>query len=227
MSILNDSLYYPASGFDGDPVMRLMGNVYSFIYVDYAFTEEDQKAELNQHPFLGYELIGARHVAEAELSPNGYTLIPVQPGDGNPELPWRGGLVKPPFARWMVFERSESVDESHNPKRFSLIHLSADGVAAYQALYTSNGTKPKVLAIIQQGSTGGNWTDFRDPKKILARAAHRNPSGLPKYLLCGCWCGPRDLEEEYCKNPIWPDYPSLVTSFRTDHHFLALWEQSG
>ena len=32
--ILEDSLYYPSSHFDGDPVRYLAGNIYSFVYVD-------------------------------------------------------------------------------------------------------------------------------------------------------------------------------------------------
>ena len=33
--ILCDSLYYPASSFDGDPVVYLAGCIMSFIYVDF------------------------------------------------------------------------------------------------------------------------------------------------------------------------------------------------
>ena len=38
--ILRDSLYYPASGFDGDPVRYLAGNVLSFVYVDYGHSRK-------------------------------------------------------------------------------------------------------------------------------------------------------------------------------------------
>jgi hypothetical protein len=39
--VLKDSLYYPSSAFDGDPIKYFMGNVYSFIYVDYCNTRDD------------------------------------------------------------------------------------------------------------------------------------------------------------------------------------------
>ena len=36
--LLTDSLYYPSSAFDGDPVRHLAGNIYRFIYCDYGRT---------------------------------------------------------------------------------------------------------------------------------------------------------------------------------------------
>ena len=36
--ILRDSLYYPSSGLDGDPIKHLSGNFYSFVYVDYGIS---------------------------------------------------------------------------------------------------------------------------------------------------------------------------------------------
>ena len=30
---------------------------------------------------------------------------------------------------------------------------------------------------------GANWTDYRDPKQILARSVLQNPAGTPEYLL--------------------------------------------
>lgn len=39
--VLKDSLYYPASNFDGRPVAHLIGNIYSFIYADYGVTKDE------------------------------------------------------------------------------------------------------------------------------------------------------------------------------------------
>jgi hypothetical protein len=39
--VLQDSLYYPSSGFDGDPVRHLAGNILSFIYVDYGYSHDE------------------------------------------------------------------------------------------------------------------------------------------------------------------------------------------
>ena len=45
-NILRDSLYYPASSFDGDPVAYLAGCIASFIYVDFGHDREELEAEL-------------------------------------------------------------------------------------------------------------------------------------------------------------------------------------
>jgi len=57
--VVNNSLYYPACGTDGTPVKYFMGNVYSFVYVDYAdFTKEAFYREIsNPHCFWGYHII--------------------------------------------------------------------------------------------------------------------------------------------------------------------------
>ena len=36
--LLRNSLFYPSSAFDGDPVKHLAGYIHSFIYVDYGHT---------------------------------------------------------------------------------------------------------------------------------------------------------------------------------------------
>lgn len=38
--LLRDSLYYPSSAFDGDPIRHLAGNFLSFIYVDYGVSQD-------------------------------------------------------------------------------------------------------------------------------------------------------------------------------------------
>lgn len=166
--ILRDSLYYPASGFDGDPVRYLAGNVVSFIFVDYGTSEDALAAELTdpRYSFRGYEVIAQRNVAERELAPHGWRPILPLLEDGEPTRyrEW----MKNPFCSWSILERDKGYPPNHGPHRFSLLYLCADGVAAFQALYLSNGESPVAVAIIQPGhGFGGNWTNFEDPKKIL------------------------------------------------------------
>ena len=47
--VLKDSLYYPSSGFDGDPVKYLAGNIFSFIYVDSGRSYEEFIDNLNNY----------------------------------------------------------------------------------------------------------------------------------------------------------------------------------
>lgn len=216
--VLLDSLYYPSSGRDGDPVKYLVGFVHSFIYVDYGLDHDQVWASLHekQHRFRGYKLPDCRDVFENELTPQGWQPIlpdPVLDGD-----PWRYQKeIKQPFAIWSVLERRPDYDERHGPKRFSFLHICADGAAAFQALYHGNRCAPEVVAIIQPGhGFGGNWTNFCDPKKILGRLALGNPHGNPHYLLYGGW------GQNYYES-CWPEYSTLIHYWRTAGGELGLW----
>jgi hypothetical protein len=197
--ILEDSLYYPSSHFDGDPVRCLAGNIYSFVYVDYGQSQSNLLAALRRPGFRGYRLLGSRSVTEDELTPRGWSSTPPLPSDGDPNQ--HREWIKQPFCIWSVFERVQ-FDRTHGPDRFSMLFLCADGAAAFQALYIGNAIAPKVIAIIQPGHAfGGNWTDFTDPKAILARSVLQNPYGKPDFLLYGGY-GRR----AYYREPCWPDF---------------------
>lgn len=203
--VLTDSLYYPSAGFDGDPVKWLAGNIYSFIYVDYGYTQDELQSKLNAPDgFSRYDLLGGRYVSEQELAPQGWTATFPTESDGDPRA--NIDYIKPPFCYWAVMQRRPIAPESHGPLRFSFIYLCADGIAAFQALYTANHHAPKAVAVIQPGiGFGFNWTDLTNPARIFARSVNSNPSGVPELLLYGGY-GERDFYREPC----WPDYGKLV-----------------
>ncbi|WP_164104439.1 hypothetical protein [Candidatus Laterigemmans baculatus] len=214
--VLAGSVYYPASGFDGDPVKFLGGNFHSFVYVDYGIGRE-QLLE-NLEAFRGYRVASYREVTERELTPNGWNPIPPQAGEGSSRMP--DGRIKPPFGVWSIHKRTEEYGPEHGPERFSLIYIGGDGVATFQALYHGNRVAPAVLAIIQPGTGfGGNWTDFEDPDAVLARSVLGNESGVPEYLLYG---GGGD--GAFYRKPCWPSYSELVGVI---HGRLRLWKRSG
>ena len=135
------SLYYPACGFDGRPVQFLAGFVHSFIYVDYGNDETAVQAEMQKPGFLGYHLVGTKRLDERGLAPNCWPpRVPPQYQNQMEQLADKrtNGFVKKPFANWYIFDRDDDRAEEHGPKRFSLVYLCADGVAAYQALYWQN-----------------------------------------------------------------------------------------
>lgn len=202
--LLNDSLYYPSSGFDGDPVRHLAGNILSFVYVDYGHSHDEFVSALETPGFHGYDPIAARSVTERELTPNGWRPTLPAHSDGDPSR-YRN-WIKQPFCSWSVFQRREGVPDSHGPSRFSLLYLCADGVAAFQALYVANSVVPKAVAVIQPGHAfGRNWTDYTNPEQLLARSVLGNPSGRPEILLYG-GIGKRGFYREQC----WPDYQTLL-----------------
>ena len=220
--ILRDSLYYPSSGFDGDPVRHLAGNVLSFVYVDYGRDRQEFEHALESSGFRGYEILGIRHVGERELAPRGWNPAPLLPEDGNPSRyrDW----IKPPFADWVVLQRARTLPDSHGPQRFSLLHLCADGVAAFQALYVANGIAPAMLAIIQPGhGFGGNWTIYENARLILGRSVLQNPAGTPDVLLYGGY-GPRD----YYRQPCWPDYSAWLCFLnKAAGGSIGVWRRAG
>lgn len=215
--LLRDSLYYPSSGFDGDPVKYLAGNILSFIYVDYGHSRDEFMKALEMPGFLGYKVIGQpRSVTEQELTPHGWTPDPPTPTDGDPSR--HADWIKEPFCEWVVFQRSADVPPGHGPYRFSILYLCADGVAAFQALYVANNIAPKSVAIIQPGhGFGGNWTDYEDPKKIFARAVLNNEAGQPEILLYG------GVGHKFYQEPCWPDYNANVCFLDREDGRIGVW----
>lgn len=200
--ILRGSLFYPASGLDGDPVRYLSRSVQSFVYADYGRERDEFMCALRGPEFLGYEVLTMREIGEAELAPHGWHRPPGAAYDGEPNT----CDVKPPFFVWVVMQRPDDFPASHGPRRFSLLYLCIDGVAAFQTLYVERGVSPKAIAIIQPGeSFGGNYTDFKDPERSLGRAVLGNSAGMPQFLLYGGY-GKRD---EYGQ-PCWPGYPERI-----------------
>lgn len=91
-----------------------------------------------------------------------------------------------PYAYWGVYDRDSNFDENHGGKRFSLLYISEEGVAAYKALYWRNKLSAKVVAIVQSGTAfGGNWTDFRKEHSPFGWVVTCNPYGKPKELFYG------------------------------------------
>lgn len=185
--ILDNSFYYPASGTDGGPVKFFSNEFDSFIYVDYHYNENRFLDEFDS--FNGYHVLGHRSVLKDELIPLGWTAdIPTgkfsykYPGTGSHIDNW----IAESFAHWTIYERNQDFDDNHGPERFSLLFISGEGVATYQALYTSNNARPKGIGIIQPGTGfGGNWTDFRDDKYPFGQVVKDNPAGMPDVIFYG------------------------------------------
>ena len=204
-SLLDNSVYYPASGYDGD-LIRLFNKILtekgvnSFVYCDYESTEEKVISKAGLH-MRGYHVLAHRAVDVSELlGPNADSryLLPV----GRCQKARRGDGF---FCHWFIFERDCSFAESHGPERFSLMYICAEGVSAYELLYSSRGIAPKCVAIIQPGEGfGGNWTDFHKVGAPLYQALKRNPAGLPEMIVNGGnW--ERDWDHGY-ENLSWDEY---------------------
>lgn len=215
-SILRTSLFYPASGFDSDPIRYLSGSARSFVYADYGRDRDEFMQALGGPEFHDFEVLAIREIEEAELAPLGWRLPTREFWDGVPNP----DDMKPPFFRWVVMEGLDDLTVNYEPRRISLLYLCIDGVKAYQTLYVERGLAPKVIAIIQPGyGFGGNYTDFQDPKRMLGRTVMGSPAGPPKFLLFG-GIGER---ADY-SSPCWPGYEHFVKDYdKFDGGYVGIW----
>lgn len=216
--LLKDSLYYPASACDGDPVRLLGGFIHSFVYVEYVMNKTEVMADMQgeRHGFRGYRLSMSREVEQSELTPHGWQATPLRPDDGNP-IAFQS-LMPSPFAIWAIFDRLPDFDDTHGPARFSLLHICGDGAATFEALYNTQQIQPDVLAIIRPGTGYGvNWTDFRDAQKVLGRLAFNNRGGKPRYLL-------QEFDVE--RGGYWPGYERCMEEWPSCKGRMAVYECS-
>lgn len=219
-NILKNSLYYPSSALDGDPVRYLGGYIHSFVYVDYGVKKARLVNNLYDRleGFKGYDVLFTRDMREKDLVPNGWTPVELHKSDGDP-MEYRKNMVTP-YAVWTVLQRKENYSDSHGPERFSLLYIAGDGAATFNALYHANKTYPDIVAVIQPGEAFGfNWTNFRDEKGIFGRLVLKNPYGKPEYLLYGGW------GSDY-KPACWEEYSELIRYWKLDKETggeLGLW----
>ena len=186
--LLRDSLYYPCSEFDGDPVKHLAGNILSFVYVDYGPSRDRFLAELQNPGFRGYSLLShPRSVEPQELTP------------GGPH--WQESF----FCIWSVFQREVGYNADYGPSRFSLLYICGEAAETFQALYITNFVPPRAVAVIQPG----NRTRFENPEGEFANSVSQNPAGQPEILLYGGWG-----ECERYREPCWPGYDRELHCYR-------------
>ena len=217
--VLAGAVYYPASGFDGLLVKSLASRVHSFVHVDYGLTREQLTEEFLEHGFKGYRILGRRAVSEGELAPNGWQPLPLKPGHGDPPRAMRRGT---PFCDWIVFERLAEFGDDHGPAGFSLVHLHADGPAAFDALHRSNGLAPSAVAIVQPGhGFGGNWTDFTNPSKNPGAPCSRQ-SGRGTRVAAPGGIGGR----AHYREPCWPTHGVFCGFITEGQTNVAVWRRS-
>jgi hypothetical protein len=127
-SILENSLFYPASGRDGDPIKYLSGYIHSFIYADNGVTEKQliNSLENQNRNFLGY------HV-EFIKSENFICC-----------------------STWVILKRISSFDAKFGPERISLLFVHNDFMCAFQGLYSNSKKCPEIIALIKSGWMGSD-----------------------------------------------------------------------
>ncbi|RLL82417.1 hypothetical protein Y697_07655 [Mesotoga sp. BH458_6_3_2_1] len=74
-NILQDSLCYLASGLHGHFVKYYMGNVYSFVYIDYFISREDLLQDMAEYGFTGYSVIRQESIDPYRLHRGGWDAL--------------------------------------------------------------------------------------------------------------------------------------------------------
>lgn len=228
--VLENSVYYPASGVDGGLIRdinrnRQDWNVTSFVYCDYHETAENLRDSIQQ--MRGYKLLAWRDLKMEELIPEGWS----QQLPPNIDLRRYQDRVRRfanpnPYGVWMVFERLPEFGEDHGPRRFSLLYICAEGVASYQALYWTNHCVPRAIAIIQPGTGFGfNWTDFYKDGEPLHWIVKNHPEGMPEYVFTGHYSdSATSAAVRYGKhfNFNWPEYGFLMPAVGYPEHEVII-----
>lgn len=186
--VLNNSLFYPACGYDGSPVRRFMGNVYSFFYVNYHPDCQSNRIieKIERRGFKGYHIIEYQILKPEDFGPflcfRKYNRAFEEYFDH-----YRAHKYEDFFCEWFIFERDPEFDETHNPKRFSFVYMWAEAVTAYKDVYLANNIKPKIITIFEPGwkhpdIPGGYW-EFLDKDKVFAKVVYSRKDLLPNYVV--------------------------------------------
>lgn len=216
--ILENSVYYPASGQDATPIKIFANKYNSFINVDYSVSYEEVKNALESN-FLpvGYKLIGRKNISKEELTPNGFAPLNIHYNEHEKKRLKKNHIKKLHnnrifFAIWAVYELDPNSTNKTEGKseRFSLLHIGGEGCATFYALYIKNKINPKAIVIIKPGEVyGDNWTLFTTPKFRFYQSLRKNQveygAKMPQYLLTDVNYGNGCFFSEYT-----PPYPNKL-----------------
>ena len=202
--LLENSLYYPACGRDGDPVWYAHKEIQSFFYTDYGVTQKQIEESLygtgrygenitfrDSDPvgFKGYKVIGEKKLTSKELDPTGVVSLTTEYGQTQfvTDISYVHSKlkdwIKKPFAKWYILERQPEFDDTHGPELFSFVFICADGVTTYKTLYNLNQIAPKYLTIYNSGDGFGfNWDSFQSEDGQLCKTVFSNTK-IPEAIL--------------------------------------------
>ena len=130
-AFLRQSVYFPASAFNGETIRLLSKDFQRFVYVDINGDEDQIKAEF-QNGCLGYDPV--------EVSPTNAVDILLRQGlKTDREL--TGALF------WGEFVRSSGYGSEHGPERFIVAYIVGDCFTWFHNLYLRNCLSPAVMVI--------------------------------------------------------------------------------
>jgi len=208
VEVLSESVYYPASIDDYHPIYAYSGFSHSFVYVDPHIRKQPDYQSLR-----GYRLAMSREVQREELCNKPYRALFPTSEDGNlgklremAHLPDWAGNDGRPFALWQIYERQNGFNWG-DPERISVLRITGEGIATYQALYFSNQVKP--LLLFNLCCTCCTWSIFEKRGGFFNRTVLANPAGIPNYM----------SGRERLGGPIWDGYERRIET----KAFFPIW----
>jgi hypothetical protein len=184
--VVDESLYYPASGNDGSPIRHWGLGVNSFIYVDWLMDKDSLLGEIQQdNAFTGYRLLAHR---DLDLHVDKQPSQRWAPKCLNREEynEWHKYFINEEdniqkFSIWAVFERLPGFSKQHGPDRFSFIYIRGEACITYHRIYVIKDLLPKIICLIRPGM------NFRNFEQVFMETLRTHQRGLPPKLLC--WHG--------------------------------------
>jgi len=219
---LSRSLFYPACGFDLQPLVRFSHLTDTFVYADWFFSRErvisDIRRELGRiTPLLrpgSLELVGLE--SDVRLGARERRMLTSM----SPDLPLTSQEAschrmrmrevasgRDPWAMLLKFRRTVAGRE----RFFKLLYIGGEALTAYSLLYRFGAIAPRFLVTIQSGlAFGGGYAHVEDPHPggIMDRFLSRWPA-KPLVWLRGRWAGNRGST---ALEPGWP-YQHLVQGY--------------
>lgn len=215
LKILQNSIYYPASGIDAIDIELLNSLSDSFIHVDYGISLNEVKRAM-QIDFggIGYRVIGIKNILMNEL----IGTRKIQPYKDDLKQHEKNRLKKRHIyelyqqamdeihALWVVYELVEKKPSSKRMRnRFSLLHIKGEACLILENLYVNNKINPLAIVFWNPAEGyGDNWTQLTNTGyrfyNYLIKNSEKNNIEMPSFILSNCALPINETEE------FWPQY---------------------
>jgi hypothetical protein len=172
-TFLENSVYYPACGFDGTPI-KFIGKMFSnYVYADYLSEYNDLENNISTYGLKGYKLRNSFFINAEELFGINWENFIEKNTDIISNLPFKW---KNPFAKIYSFERCINFSDEHGKKNIELLYVKSEGISTYKYLYTQKNITPKCLVSIVPGlAFGGNFSNYPEMLIKLIKLTEKFP----------------------------------------------------
>jgi len=158
MEFLENSVYYPACGFDGTPIKCLSKIFSNYVYVDYLSDYKDLEYNIKFNGLLGYKVKNSSLINAEELFGISWHNFKLENDEIYKKL---RSEYEEPYAKAYTFERRSNFSDNHGKKDITLLYIKAEGISTYKYLYIKKNIAPKCLVSIVPGlAFGGNFDDY-------------------------------------------------------------------